>query len=651
MTDENDSGPPARPPQRTSARGSYFAALDLLNDRNSALENFDKAAAELAGQPDDASYTQAKHAYEQRKAIDQYKDGLEQGAEICAELEKAYSAQVKESQVPPPPETLGPFEAVLDLLRGRNNADLGDLSQAAAARHVALKSALTHERETALRLLATGQGSAQAIIDILRPVSSLLEIMPMPHTPRILAIRELTQIASFPPEWNGFDDDQYFTIGQMVLWAMTGDRWAVDQASNDSGRRGEFFGQDRAKIVFDALNLSRERIQHAADKLWRQCLSGDVKACDYQGRPIPKTDWLQLDVLLTMENTLWIARRGQSSPPPGGVKVLFPRAEAEKLRKFPPEGRSEDHNVAAPVPGAEGMDLTSQGVAEAEQSRTPPLDNKKRARLIAQIERQLTAPDLRGRTHYRVTEIVDDRVPDNNPQRRAEYFRAFELALKDGLFNDGERQRSRLFCMDTASRRFMRLTKDRLAMYLGEPSAKDPDTKDANAIAARDAVVGVVWKLDPAIYRARRLESLAQHTWMPRRFVGRWLANYHLGRPPSWLEDGTPSGAEQTPTVLISAPAPLDAPTRPAIRASEPPPNTAIKKAVTRKKIVGDDTYANHQRDTREKLGRWATRAEDSELAKKNGFSRDSVRTARRKFAETLSRADRKEFERSGPRN
>jgi hypothetical protein len=395
MKDENDSGPPARPPQRISGRGSYFASLDLLNGRNSALENSDKAAAELAGQPEDASYTQAKHAYEQRKAIGQYKDGLQEDAEISAELEKAYSAQVKESQVPPPPETLGPFEAVLDLLRGGNDADLRDLSQAAAERHVALRSALTPERETALRLLATGQGSAQAIIDVLRPVLSLLNVVPLPHTPRILAIRELAQIANFPPEWNGFDDDQYFTTGQMVLWAMMGDRWAVDQASNDSGRRGEFFAQDRAKIVFDALNLPRERIQHAADKLWRQCLSGDVKACDYQGRPIPKTDWLQLDILLRMENTLWIARRGQASPPPGGVKVLFPRAEAEKLRKFPPEGRSEDHNVTAPVPSTKGMELASQGGAEVEQSRTPPLDNEKRARLTSCCGIALTAAGLR----------------------------------------------------------------------------------------------------------------------------------------------------------------------------------------------------------------------------------------------------------------
>jgi hypothetical protein len=94
-------------------------------------------------------------------------------------------------------------------------------------------------------------------------------------------------------------------------------------------------------------------------------------------------------------------------------------------------------------------------------------------------------------------------------------------------------------------------------------------------------------------------------------------------------------------------------PAQAATTASKPPRNDdgAIKKTPTRKKIVGDDTYANHQRDTKKKTGHWATRTNDHELAKKSGFSRDSVRTARKNFIKTLSKAEREEFTKSGPRN
>jgi pyrimidine deaminase RibD-like protein len=381
----------------------------------------------LARQPENASYVQMQYAYERRKALDQFRDQLEQGAEIRAELEKTYSAQTTEA---PSLEALGAFEAVLEVLSGRNAAYLADLSEGAATRYEALKSDLTPERETALRLLAAGQGSAKTIVDVLRSAPSLLDLVPLPYTPRIQAIRELIQIANAGNEWDGFDHDQYWTTGQMVLWAITGDRWAVDQASNDSGRLGEIFGQDRAKVVFDALNVSRKRIRHAADELRRHCLSGHVKALvkarDLQWRPIPAIDWLHLDIVLRMENTLLVVRHGQAFIAPGYQSILFPRAGAEVLREFLPERRPEDQDVTAAHPGTEAIEPGGQGATvETEQSADALSDNateEERARLIAWIERRLEAPALRDRTHCRVIEIVEDRVPDGNPQRRAEYF-------------------------------------------------------------------------------------------------------------------------------------------------------------------------------------------------------------------------------------
>ncbi len=67
-----------------------------------------------SGQPENASYAQAKHAYERRNVLDQLRerqDRLERGAKIRAALEKACSA------------------TVLELLSGRNAADLADLGK------------------------------------------------------------------------------------------------------------------------------------------------------------------------------------------------------------------------------------------------------------------------------------------------------------------------------------------------------------------------------------------------------------------------------------------------------------------------------------------------------------------------------------------
>jgi hypothetical protein len=236
-----------------------------------------------SGSSKNASHEQPFGEHERRRALGQFWDNPEQHAEIRAELEKASSAQ--EAQATLWPEKPGRYEAVLELLSGRNSAT-AELNKAVTAQYAALKSALTPERETALRLLATGQGSPKAIIDVLRSAPSLWDVLPLPWTPRIQAIRELLPVAAAGNEWDGFHD-QYWTTGQTVLWAVTGDRWAVDQASNDSGRLGEIWGQDKAKVMFNAFNLTRERIRQAADELWRRCLSGYVKAIDDQGRPIP----------------------------------------------------------------------------------------------------------------------------------------------------------------------------------------------------------------------------------------------------------------------------------------------------------------------------------------------------------------------------
>jgi hypothetical protein len=598
------------------------------------------------------------------------------------------------------------YDDLVRALTGRESPQSEDLDAAADLDKAALEKApaeqlkndLTPEREAALLDLAAGKGDAKDIIDALRPVAYLLNIVPLPYTPRVQAIRELMLIANAGQQWDGFDG-QYWTTAQTVLWAITGDRWAVDQASNDSGRRGELFGQDRAKAVLDALNVPRDRILQAADELWRQCLSGHVtalvRAPDLQWRPILKIEWLNLDIVLRMENTPCVVRRGKAFTEPGHENILFPRGEAEKLRKFPLERRSEDpvtdkpgapdrdespddlrdvleraydayvdrngkdewdgsgepcwthaqtiiwrvtrdlgavdkasadsgrrslgddyaKNLGAAVIEMLGINIgdvkdaarelrrlclageltaydrngdaidkmawlpleivldtenrlwitrngqsvagdvmfqridvlrvwpqrpaADDGVVDAyadvakqyenEGSRRSELDRG--AKQIERIEQRLAAPALKDRTHCRVAEIVDRCVLDNDPVKRAAYFKAFELAVKDCFFNEGKCYRSRLFCTDTAAPFFMWLTKHSLARHLDE---------SVIAIVARRG------GMDPAEYRTQKLERLAGRTWMPRRFIAQWLTGYGLPVPPG-LEDTEPAAPSATP--------------------------------------------------------------------------------------------------------
>jgi hypothetical protein len=293
-----------------------------------------------SGPREDASYGQAKHVYQRRKAIDQYKDQLEQGVQIRVELEKAYSAHGKESQV----ETPGPIAAVLELLSGSNRADLADLSEATAVRHAALKSALTPEREIALRDLETGKGSTLATAKIFRSVPHLLDVLP--GVPLVQKVRSLVQRLNAPQEWDRYLEDAYWTIGQTILWIVTRDPWVVDQASNDSGKLREAWAQVVAGDLIDSLNLPRGHVNDAADKLRRRCAGNRMTALDGQNRPIPATEWRHLKIVLDGGNMPHVVYRGQSSNIPPYDEVVFLPAEVQ--REFPPMEPSEDQDVTAP---------------------------------------------------------------------------------------------------------------------------------------------------------------------------------------------------------------------------------------------------------------------------------------------------------------
>jgi hypothetical protein len=365
-------------------RSSFEAVNDLFRGRDVAAELLADVwvYADHAAKPDEAladplenaSYAQAQDAHDRHKVLDQYKDQLEQGAEIRAELENAYSAQSRKAQAAPSPETPGPIAAVLELWSSWNAADLADLSQAAAARHAALKSALTPERETTLRDLETGKGSTLATAKIFRSVPQLLDVFP--DTPLVRKVRELIQMLNAPQEWDGYLDELW-TLGQTLLWIVTGDPWVVDQGSNDSGRLRENWGQIKAAILIDTLNLPREHVRDMADELRRRCLSGRMTAIDGQSRRIPKIEWRHLKIVLDNGNNPFVQRIRQSTLEPATIvpacdDVVFERVEV--LREFPPEERSEDQGVTAPPTEADVMLTPQRGPSSATQPEVETID-------------------------------------------------------------------------------------------------------------------------------------------------------------------------------------------------------------------------------------------------------------------------------------
>jgi hypothetical protein len=241
----------------------------------------------LASQPEIASFAQAQQTDYRRAALLRYKDRLEQGAEIHTELEKAHFAQGSEAQGGPSPQTPGPIAAALDLWRDWNAADLTDLSEVAAARHAALKIALTFEREAALRDLETGKCSTLATARIFRSAPHVLDMLP--DTPLLSKVQALVRMLNAPQEWDGYIQDAYWTKGQAVLWIAMGDPWTVDQISTKSGRHGETWEQVKMADLIDKLNLPREHLEEASEKLWQRCLDGRMTAFDGKIAPLPRS--------------------------------------------------------------------------------------------------------------------------------------------------------------------------------------------------------------------------------------------------------------------------------------------------------------------------------------------------------------------------
>jgi hypothetical protein len=128
------------------------------------------------------------------------------------------------------------------------------------------------------------------------------------HQPAQLA----EQDAAALKKWDGFYAP-YWTLLQTILWSVTGDYTAV----NDASDYGESYGRAAAAALIKKWikkwELSRQEVQHAADELWRACLHGRVTAYDDDDRPIDAITWRHLEIVLDEETVPFLRRRGEQS--------------------------------------------------------------------------------------------------------------------------------------------------------------------------------------------------------------------------------------------------------------------------------------------------------------------------------------------------
>jgi hypothetical protein len=278
-----------------------------------------------------------------RADVERAEEEVRQRQELHADVENVVSATLggAEEHAVPFPRTRGQYAVALEMWNGQNSA-ADDLNRAAAAHLAALKNALTPELETALRNLEAGKVSTLATAKIFRSAPHVLEMLS--GTPLVQKVRELVQMLNAPSEWEGYLD-QFWTLGQTILWIVTRDPWVVDQTSNDSGRLGETWGQIKAAILINTLNLPREHVRDMADGLRRRCLDSRMTAIDGHNRPIRAIEWRHLKIVLDDGNNPFIQRIKQSTMEPATIvrayeDVVFSRHEV--LREFPLSKEPED---------------------------------------------------------------------------------------------------------------------------------------------------------------------------------------------------------------------------------------------------------------------------------------------------------------------
>jgi hypothetical protein len=146
-----------------------------------------------------------------------------------------------------------------------------------------------------------------------------------------------------PGEWNGFQDE-FWSLGQMMLWIITRDPDEVDQASDDAGGvgpRSGYGGFAAAVKLEELLRENREQVEEVAKDLRRRCQRCELKALSGQD-VIPATAWIDLTIAFEADGVPIVRRLSQRTRDRAYDNIRFSRVET--LDVFKPIEAQEELN-------------------------------------------------------------------------------------------------------------------------------------------------------------------------------------------------------------------------------------------------------------------------------------------------------------------
>jgi hypothetical protein len=164
-------------------------------------------------------------------------------------------------------------------------------------------------------------------------------------------------------EWNGFEDE-FWSLGQMILWIVTRDPDEVDQDSDDSGRVGPrcgYGGFVAAVRLEELLREQREQVEDAANDLRRRCLRGELRASSGQD-PIPATTWIDLTIGFE-DGVPFLWRLSQRTRDPVYDNIRFSRAEA--LDVFGPTEKPDELDLRRQLRARQTNDFNRKQICVA----------------------------------------------------------------------------------------------------------------------------------------------------------------------------------------------------------------------------------------------------------------------------------------------
>jgi hypothetical protein len=137
-----------------------------------------------------------------------------------------------------------------------------------------------------------------------------------------------TANAGIDEQWDGFEDP-FWNVGQLILWAATGNRRYVDQASDNCGEYGELYGCAAAAVLIEQ-HVPNSQQKVVARKVRRMAMKGHLKATSDSG-DIPALTWARLEI--GFDSAMPIIRwRGHQGVLSAYSNVRFLRDEV--LREF-----------------------------------------------------------------------------------------------------------------------------------------------------------------------------------------------------------------------------------------------------------------------------------------------------------------------------